>query len=156
MVEIKIDKKFFVSAGIVAVLCIVSFFTGRFTRFGRVSGNSEELIGGIVLAGDTANSVLDRLGISRSATDSATDVGYAVSRGIEELQRANEKQRICLDKIIGEVEYTEQNISIIQSNLGGVSESIQLGFKLAEEQARAYETIVDTLHEFDDNSTKDE
>ena len=57
--EIKIDKKFFIKFGCIALFGITCFCAGRFIRFKGVSGSSEQLVSGIVLEGDTANTILD-------------------------------------------------------------------------------------------------
>ena len=154
--EIKITKKTFIVCLIITALCITSFFAGRFIRFKGISGSSEELVGGIILTGNTADSVLDRLGISRFAGQSASDLGYAVSRGIEKLQRSNETARVCIDELNREIAITQQNIEIIKSSFDDVSDSIQLGFRLAEEQAGAYERIIKSLQQFNNDFTEDE
>ena len=156
--EIKVDKSLVVKLCCVGVLCLLSFLAGRFIRFGSggVSSTGRELIEGIILAGDTADTIADRLAISRSSADAAGDAGLAILRGIEELQRTNEIQRICLDNIIRETQLTEQNLEIIQSNYTGLSDAIDIGFQMAIEQSSAYERIIGELRSFIDNTSKDD
>ena len=156
--EIKVDKNLFIKLGIVVAMCVSCFLIGRFVRFGSggVSSAGRELIEGIVLAGDTADTIADRLAISGAAVDAAGDVGFAILRGIEELQRTNEVQRICLDNIIRETELTQQNLEIIQSNYTGMADAIDIGFQMAIEQSSAYERIIGELRSFIDNSSKDD
>ena len=154
--QIKISKESIFVVIAVIIMCGASFCAGRYIRVRRASGDSEQLIEGIVLSGDTANRVLDELGIARSSGESAADLGRAVARGIEKLQRSNETARVCIDKLNREVATTQQNIKVIQSSFDDVSDSIQLGFRLAEEQAGAYERVVDTLQQFNSDSSKDE
>lgn len=149
-------KKLLIGIGAVIILCGASFCAGRLIRFRGASATGEQLIEGIILSRDTANTIADRLGIAGSASNSATELGLAITRGIEELQRTNEVQRLCLNNIIGEVERTQQNIEIIQSNLTTMSDATEYGFRLAEEQASAYERIIRELQPLNDDSSENE
>lgn len=154
--EIKIDKKFFIKLGCIALFGFACFCTGRFTRFKGISGSGEQLVSGIILEGNTANTILDELGIARPAGQSASDTGYAILKGIQELGKSNDAARLCIDKIEREVEHTQQNAEIIKQSFNGVSDAIEYGWRIAEEQARAYERIVDTLQQFNSDSSKDD
>lgn len=154
--EIKIDKKFFIKLSCIALFGIACFCTGRFTRFKGISGSGEQLVSGIVLEGNTANTILDELGIARPAGQSASDTGYAVLRGIQELSKSNDTAKLCLSEIEREIEHTQQNTEIIKQSFDGVSNAIEYGWRIAEEQARAYERIVDTLQQFNSDSSKDD
>ena len=154
--EIKIDKNFFIKLGCIALFGITCFCAGRFIRFKGVSGSSEQLVSGIVLEGNTANTILDELGIARPAGQSASDTGYAVLRGIQELSKSNDTAKLCISEIEREIEHTQQNAEIIKQSFDGVSDAIEYGWRIAEEQARAYERIVDTLQQFNNDSSKDD
>lgn len=154
--EIKIDKKFFIKLGCIALFGITCFCAGRFIRFKGISGSGEQLISGIVLEGDTANTILDELGIARPAGQSASGTGYAVLRGIQELSKSNDTAKLCISEIEREIEHTQQNAEIIKQSFDGVSDAIEYGWRIAEEQARAYERIVDTLQQFNNDSSKDD
>ena len=154
--EIKIDKKFFIKLGCIALFGITCFCAGRFIRFKGISGSGEQLISGIVLEGDTADTILDELGIARPAGQSASDTGYAVLRGIQELSKSNDTAKLCISEIEREIEHTQQNAEIIKQSFDGVSDAIEYGWRIAEEQARAYERIVDTLQQFNNDSSKDD
>lgn len=154
--EIKIDKKFFIKLGCIALFGITCFCAGRFIRFKGVSGSGEQLVSGIVLEGNTANTILDELGIARPAGQSASDTGYAILRGIQELSKSNDTAKLCISEIEREIEHTQQNAEIIKQSFDGVSDAIEYGWRIAEEQARAYERIVDTLQQFNNDSSKDD
>lgn len=154
--EIKIDKNFFIKLGCIVLFGITCFCAGRFIRFKGVSGSSEQLVSGIVLEGNTANTILDELGIARPAGQSASGTGYAVLRGIQELSKSNDTAKLCISEIEREIEHTQQNAEIIKQSFDGVSDAIEYGWRIAEEQARAYERIVDTLQQFNNDSSKDD
>lgn len=154
--EIKINKNFFIKFGVVIILCFTSFCFGRYIRFSGIGGVRGELEQGIVLAGDTADTILDELSISRPAGQSAADTGYAILRGIQELSKSNEAARVCINEIKREVELTEQNAEIIKQSFDGVSDAIDYGWQISIQQAEAYERIVGTLQQFDNNSSKNE
>ena len=154
--EIKIDKKFFIKLGCIALFGITCFCTGRFTRFKGISGSGEQLVSGIVLEGNTADTILDELGIARPTGQSASDTGYAILRGIQELGKSNDAAKLCLSEIEREIEHTQQNTEIIKQSFDGVSDAIEYGWRIAEEQALAYERIVDTLQQFNKDSREDD
>ena len=154
--EIKVDKKLFIKLGCVALFGIACFCAGRFTRLKGVSGASEQLESGIIFERDTANTILDELGIARPAGQSASDTGYAVLRGIQELSKSNDAARLCISEIEREVEYTQQNAKIIEQSFNGVSDAVDYGWRITEEQVAAYERIIDTLQQFNNNSSKDD
>lgn len=154
--EIKIDKNFFIKLGCIALFGVTCFCAGRFIRFKGISGSGEQLVSGIVLEGNTANTILDELGIARPAGQSASDTGYAVLRGIQELSKSNDTAKLCISEIEREIEHTQQNAEIIKQSFDGVSDAIEYGWRIAEEQARAYERIVDTLQQFNNDSSKDD
>lgn len=154
--QINIDKKFFIKLGCLVVFGVACFLAGRFIRFGGVSGASEQLVSGIVLERDTANKLLDELGIARPAGQSAVDTGYAVLRGVQELSKSNDTARLCISEIEREVDLTQQNAEIIKQSFDGVSDAIDYGWRIAEEQAAAYERIIETLQQFNKDSGKDD
>ena len=154
--EIKVDKKFFIKLGCIALFGIACFCAGRFTRLKGVSGASEQLESGIIFERDTANTILDELGIARPAGQSASDTGYAVLRGIQELSKSNDTAKLCLSEIEREIEHTQQNAEIIKQSFDGVSDAIEYGWRLAENQSFAYERIVDTLQQFNKDSGEDD
>ena len=154
--EIKIDKKFFIKLGCVALFGIACFCTGRFISFKGISGSGEQLVSAVILERDTADKLLDELGVARPAGQSASDIGYAVLRGIQELSKSNNTAKLCISEIEREIEHTQQNAEIIKQSFNGVSDAIEYGWRIAEEQALAYERIVDTLQQFNNNSSKDD
>ena len=154
--EIKIDKKFFIKLGCIALFGFACFCTGRFTRFKGISGSGEQLVSGVILERDTADKLLDELGVARPAGQSASDTGYAILRGIQELGKSNDAARLCISEIEREVEHTQQNAEIIKQSFNGVSDAIEYGWRLAENQSIAYERIVDTLQQFNSDSSKDD
>ena len=154
--EIKIDKKFFIKLSCIALFGFACFCAGRFIRFKGVSGSGEQLESGIIFERDTANTILDELGIARPAGQSASDTGYAVLRGIQELSKSNDTARLCISEIEREVEYTQQNAKIIEQSFNGVSDAVDYGWRITEEQVAAYERIIDTLQQFNNDSSKDD
>mgnify|MGYP007069833633 CR=1 FL=1 len=154
--QINIDKKFFIKLGCLIVFGVACFLAGCFIRFGGISGTGEQLVSGIVLERDTADKLLDELGIARPAGQSAVDTGYAVLRGVQELSKSNDAARLCISEIEREVDLTQQNAEIIKQSFDGVSDAIDYGWRIAEEQAAAYERIIETLQQFDKDSGKDD
>ena len=149
-------KKIFTNIGYDVLIFVLGFCTGRFIRFKQISGSSEQLISGIILERDTTDRILDELSITRTTGSSAADTEQAILRGIQELSKSNETIKLCISKIEREIELTQQNTQIIKQSFESVSDAIDYGWRIAEEQAVAYERIVDTLQQFNNDSTKDE
>lgn len=99
---------------------------------------------------------MDELGIARPAGQSAVDTGYAVLRGVQELSKSNDAARLCISEIEREVDLTQQNAEIIKQSFDGVSDAIEYGWRIAEEQAAAYERIIETLQQFNSNTGEDD
>ena len=149
-------KKILTNIGYVVLIFVLGFCTGRFIRFKQISGSSEQLVSGIILERDTTDRILDELSITRTTGSSAADTEQAILRGIQELSKSNETIKLCISKIEREIELTQQNTQIIKQSFESVSDAIDYGWRIAEEQADAYERIVDTLQQFNNDSTKDE
>ena len=149
-------KKILTNIGYAVLVFVLGFCTGRFIRFKQISGSSEQLISGIILERDTTDRILDELSITRTTGSSAADTEQAILRGIQELSKSNETIKLCISKIEREIELTQQNTQIIKQSFESVSDAIDYGWRIAENQAIAYERIVDTLQQFNNNSTKDE
>ena len=149
-------KKILTNIGYVVLIFVLGFCTGRFIRFKQISGSSEQLVSGIILERDTTDRILDELSITRTTGSSAADTEQAILRGIQELSKSNETIKLCISKIEREIELTQQNTQIIKQSFESVSDAIDYGWRIAEEQAVAYERIVDTLQQFNNESTKDE
>ena len=149
-------KKILTNIGYAVLIFVLGFCTGRFIRFKQISGSSEQLISGIILERDTTDRILDELSITRTTGSSAADTEQAILRGIQELSKSNETIKLCISKIEREIELTQQNTQIIKQSFESVSDAIDYGWRIAEEQAVAYERIVDTLQQFNNDSSKDE
>lgn len=154
--QINITKKTFIGIGIVLLMCIASFLAGRFIRFGGVSGTSQELVNGIILTGDEASRILDKLGIARSSGKSAKDLGYEVGRGIERLCQSDEVQRLFIDDIRREIETTTENAKVINESFTDVSDASDYGWDIILDEARALQRIAERTRAFDEDSVKNE
>lgn len=157
--EIKITltpKRILITLGIVLAFSAACFCAGRFNRFGRVSGTSQELIDGIVLTGDEASRVLDKLGITRSSGKSAKDLGYEVGRGIERLCQSNEVQGLFINDIRREIATTAENAKVINESFTDVSDASDYGWDIILEEARALQRIAERTRTFDEDFVKNE
>ena len=137
--EIKIDKKFFIKFGCITLFGIACFCAGRFIRFKGVSGSSEQLVSGIVLEGNTANTILDELGIARPAEQSASDTGYAVLRGIQELSKSNDAGQKCINLLKSEIAF---DLEIYEKYKSADLSNIDKELDIAVEQALRYEQLL--------------
>lgn len=137
--EIKVDKKFFIKLGCIALFGIACFCAGRFTRLKGVSGASEQLESGIIFERDTADKLLDELGIARPAGQSASDTGYAVLRGIQELGKSNDAGQKCINLLKSEIAF---DLEIYEKYKSADLSNIDKELDIAVEQALRYEQLL--------------
>ena len=137
--EIKIDKKFFIKLGCIALFGFACFCTGRFTRFKGISGSGEQLVSGVILERDTANTILDELSIARPAGQSASDTGYAVLRGIQELSKSNDTGQKCINLLKSEIAF---DLEIYEKYKSTDLSNIDKELNIAVEQALRYEQLL--------------
>ena len=137
--EIKIDKKFFIKLGCIALFGFACFCTGRFTRFKGISGSGEQLVSGIILEGNTADKLLDELGVARPAGQSASDTGYAVLKGIQELGKSNDTGQKCINLLKSEIAFDSE---IYEKYKSADLSNIDKEFDIAVEQALRYEHLL--------------
>lgn len=155
--EIKITpKRVLITLGILLAFGTACFCAGKFSRFGRISGTSQELVDGIILTGDEAGRVLDKLGIARSSGKSAKDLGYEVGRGIERLCQSDEVQRLFINDIRREIETTTENAKGINESFTDVSDASDYGWDIILDEARALQRIAERTRAFDEDSVKNE
>ena len=132
-------KKILINIGCVVFIFIFGFCTGRFIRFKGISGASEQLVSGIILEGDTANTILDKLGIARLAGQSASDTGYAVLRGIQELSKSNDAGQKCINLLKSEIAF---DLEIYEKYKSTDLSNIDKELNIAVEQALRYEQLL--------------
>ena len=137
--EIKIDKKFFIKLSCIALFGFACFCTGRFTRFKGVSGSGEQLVSGVILERDTADKLLDELGVARPAGQSASDTGYAILRGIQELGKSNDTGQKCINLLKSEIAF---DLEIYEKYKSTDLSNIDKELNIAVEQALRYEQLL--------------
>ena len=140
--EIKIDKKFFIKLGIVAILCFASFCTGRFIRFRGVSGTSEQLVDGVVLSRETADKLADELNLGGSALKSGIGYEQAILEGIGTLRRSSEVGQLCTNTIKQSIESDEKFNEELRRNVSGYFDAADYAIDISINRAELYESIV--------------
>lgn len=145
--EIKITKTTFIYICVSLIFCIGSFFAGRFIRFGRISGTSEQLIDGIVQAGNDTDKIINQLVIAGASAESAANYGQIISGIVEELRAENEKLGVSTDAAIRAIESNKRISEIIQSANASLSSTTDNALELAIKRAEDYERLITTLQE---------
>lgn len=145
--EFKISKKHIIACCIVIVLCIGSFCAGRYIRFGRITGTSQQLIDGIVLSRETADQLANELNIARASLKSSENYGRTILEGIGELRKASEVGRLCSDAIKFSIERDAENNENLLQARGDYFESVDYAIELAAQRAELYEQIVRTYEQ---------
>lgn len=153
--EIKITKTTIIYICVSLILCIGSFCAGRFIRFGRVSGTSEQLINGIIQAGNDTDKIIDQLVIAGASTESAANYGRIISGIVEELRAENEKLGVSTDAAIRAIESNKRISEIVQSANASLSSTTDNALELAIKRAEDYERLIATLQEALRDTTED-
>lgn len=146
-VEIKNIKDQFINCCFVLCLCIVSFCTGKFIRFERISGTSEQLISGIVQAGDNTDQIVNELIIAGASTESANRYGTIISGIIKELRDENEQLGISTDEAIRAIESNKRVTELVKSASSNLHETTGTALELAIKRAEDYERLIESLQE---------
>ena len=152
--EIKITKFTIIRIVVVVVLCVGCFCAGRFIRFGRVSGASEQLISGIVQAGDDTNKIIDQLVASGASAESAAKYGRLIDGVIRELREENEKLGVSTNEAIRAIESNKRIADIVQSASASLSQATNDALGDAIKRAEDYERLIATLQEAVRNSSE--
>ena len=150
--EIKIDKKFFIKLGIVAILCFASFCTGRFIRFRGVSGTSEQLVDGVVLSRETADKLADELNLGGSALKSGIGYEQAILEGIGTLRRSSEVGQLCTNAIKQSIESDEKFNEELRRNVSGYFDAADYAIDISINRAELYESIVRAYEQTQSNN----
>ena len=146
-VQIKITKKIIIYLCIVILLCVGSFCAGRFIRFGRISGTSQQLIDGVVLSRETADKLANELNITRNTIQSADNYGRAILDGIEELRKSSELGKVCTDVIKQSIERDAKNNKDLLESREEYFDAVDYALELAIKRAELYESIVRTYEQ---------
>lgn len=149
--EIKITKKDIIIFIIFIISCISCFFAGRFIRIGRIAGNSEQLVDGIVLSRDTTDKVIDRLNITANVLISSTEYEQAIIRGIDQLQRSNQIGQLCLSEIERTIEDSKEFTEKLNESYSEFSDGTEWAFNVAIRKSEEYERVIESLQQFTNN-----
>ena len=152
--EIKITKSTIITFCICVVLCISSFCIGRYIRIGRISGTSEQLISGIIQAGDDTDKIINELTLAGASAESAANYGRIISGVIEELRNVNEELSVSTNEAIRAVESNKRITEIVKSASSSLSNTTGNALEDAIERAENYERLIESLQEALRNSTE--
>lgn len=152
--EIKITKSTIITFCICVVLCISSFCFGRYIRVGRISGTSEQLISGIIQAGDDTDKIINELTLAGASAESAANYGRIIAGIIEELRNVNEELSVSTNEAIRAVESNKRITEIVKSASSSLSNTTGNALEDAIERAENYERLIESLQEALRNSTE--
>ena len=145
--EIKVDKKFFIKLGCIALFGFACFCTGRFTRLKGVSGSGEQLVDGVVLSRETADKLADELNLGGSALKSTNGYEQAILEGIGTLRRSSEVGQLCTDVIKQSIESDGKFNEELRRNVSGYFDAADFAIELAIQRAELYESIARTYEQ---------
>ena len=150
--EIKVDKKFFIKLGCIALFGFACFCTGRFARFKGISGSGEQLVDGVVLSRETADKLANELNLGGSALKSTNGYEQAILEGIGTLRRSSEVGQLCTDAIKQSIESDEKFNEELRRNVSGYFDAADFAIELAIQRAELYESIVRTYEQTQSNN----
>ena len=146
--EIKITpKKVIIALCVLVVVFFAGLCTERFSRSGRASGTSQQLIEGIVLERDTVNQIADELNISGNLLSSGTSFGPAVIESLREARTANQLGAVCVDEIRRSIERDIEFSKDLRASADGFFGTAEYALNLAIERAELYEGIISTYEQ---------
>jgi len=148
-------KKIIINIVCSLLLLISGFCTGRFIRFGRASGASQQLITGITSARDDTDKIINELIIAGASAESAAKYGYIISEVIRELQSQNEQLRVSNDEAFRAIENNKRITEIVQSAQSELSNTTGTALEIAIKHAEDYERLIDSLQQALQYSSED-
>ena len=148
-------KKIITSIICILLVFIAGFCIGRYIRFGRISGDSQQLIERIVSAGDRTDKIIDELVTAGASAESAANYGYLISEIVRELQSQNEQLGVSNNEAIRAIENNKRITEIVQSAQSELYDSTGGALELAIKRAEDYERLIESLQQALQYSTED-
>ena len=146
-VEIKIDKKFFISIGAVLALCFASFCAGRHIRFSGASRASEQLISRVISAGDDANTISNCLSAAGYSAKSAAAAGQLIASVFGEMRKENEQLRVSINEAQRAAESNKRVTELVDAAYTKLSNTTGDAIDIAIEHAEQYEQLIKSLRQ---------
>lgn len=140
--EIKIDKKFFIKFGCIALFGIACFCAGRFIRLKGVSGSSEQLVDGVVLSRETADKLANELNLGGVSLKSGIGYEQALLEGVGTLRKSSEVGRICTDVIEQSIKSDEKFNEELRRNVSGYFDATDYAIDISINRSELYESII--------------
>lgn len=153
--EIKITKNQIIAFCISVFMCIACFLSGRYLRFERVSGDSEQLISGIIQAGNNTDQIINELTIAGASAESAERYGILISGIIEELRNENDQLGISTNEAIRAIESNQRITELVKSASSSLHNTTGAAIDVAIKRAEDYEQLIESLQEALGNTSKD-
>lgn len=144
-----------ISIFFVIILCVSSFCAGRFIRFKRISGTSQQLVDGIILERETIDRIADELNIESNSIKSAAQLGRAIEDGIRTIREANEVGQVCTNAIVRSIEDDRELIESLHGSVSGYLSATDYALNVAIKRAEFYERIISAYDEATRNSRED-
>lgn len=153
--EIKITKNQIIAFCISVFMCIACFLSGRYLRFERVSGDSEQLISGIIQAGNNTDQIINELTIAGASAESAERYGILISGIIEELREENDQLGISTNEAIRAIESNQRITELVKSASSSLYNTTGAAIDVAIKRAEDYERLIESLQEALGNTSED-
>lgn len=153
--EIKITKNQIIAFCVSVFMCIACFLAGRYLRFERVSGDSEQLISGIIQAGNNTDQIINELTIAGASAESAERYGALISGIIEELRDENDKLGISTNEAIRAIESNQRITELVKSASSSLHNATGTAIDIAIKRAEDYERLIESLQKALGNTSED-
>ena len=153
--EIKITKNQIIAFCVSVFMCIACFLAGRYLRFERVSGDSEQLISGIIQAGNSTDQIINELTIAGASAESAERYGALISGIIEELRDENDKLGISTNEAIRAIESNQRIAELVKSASSSLHNATGTAIDIAIKRAEDYERLIESLQKALGNTSED-
>lgn len=141
--EIKITpKKVLIAIGVLVIIYFAGLCTGRFSRFGRVSGTGQELVDGIVLSRETTDKLFNELNLGGVSLKSGIGYEQAILEGVGTLRKSSEVGRICTDAIEQSIKSDEKFNEELRRNVSGYFDAADYALDISINHAELYESII--------------
>ena len=153
--EIKITitpKRVLITLGILLAFGAACFCAGRFSRFGRVSGTSDQLVDGVVLSRETADKLASELNLGGVSLKSGIVYEQALLEGVGTLRKSSEVGRICTDAIEQSIKSSEKFNEALRRNVSGYFDAADYAIDISINHAELYESIIRSYEQAKSNN----
>lgn len=154
--EIKITpKKVIIGLCIAIGIIVACFCAGRFSRAGRATGTSQQLVDGVVLSRETTDKLANELNLGGVSLKSGVGYEQALLEGVGALRKSSEVGKVCTDAIEQSIKRDEEFNEELRRNVSGYFDAADYAIDISINHAELYESIIRSYEQAKSDNRED-